>query len=313
MNINQLRYFIKAAECGSMTEAAQALYISQPSLSKSIALLENEYNIQLFERNPLGITLTPTGMNFLNYAKIVVEAAARLDNYFSDRSMDSKSQLFIASQQCDFLYDLLIKTFRESGKNTETGVTISSIIETDRKNVIRRVIEGDADIGILVRTSADAKSLLWQSDLKKLELNYLDKAGVYACIGPKSPFYKREQITFSEAEHCPQIALDMELETKMASPIDNSKSHFNLKNIIFFNSIGACKHFLLETDSLLFISKWAIGCFSGTPIRFVTVVSEGKNDPEPVTELIWIKRIDEPLNWISNRFIRNLNCHFNID
>ncbi len=306
MNINQLRYFIEAADRGSMTEAAQALYISQPSLSKSIAQLESEYDIQLFERKPKGIRLTPIGVKFLNYARIVVDAAARLDHTFSDRGAEDKSQLFIAAQQCDFLYDLLIKTFKES------RTIVSNIIETDRKNVIRLVIEGDVDMGILVRTSSDAKTFLWQSDLKKLEVNHLAEAGVHACVGPKSPYYDREQITFAEAERCPQIALDMEQETKMASFIDTSKSHFNLNNIIFFNSISACRHFLLETDSLLFISKWAIGCFADTPIRAINVVSDNPDYPDPVTELLWIKRSNEPLNRLTKRFIENLNEHFDI-
>lgn len=307
MNINQLRYFIKTAECGSMTEAAQELYISQPSLSKSIAQLESEYSFQLFERKPLGVVLTPVGVKFLHYAKVVVEAAARLDNTFTDRGAEDRSQLFIASQQCDFLYELLVKTFRKS------GTIISNIVETDRKSVIRSVIEGDVDIGILVRTSSDTKSFLWQSDLKKLEVNYLDKAGVYACIGPKSPYYNREQITFSEAERCPQIALDMEQETKMASFVDSTKHHFNMNNIIFFNSISACEHFLLNTDSLLYISKWATGCFTGTPIKSLPVVSDHKDDPAPVTELLWIKRYDEPLNKLSTKFINNLQSYFNIE
>ena len=307
MNINQLRYFIKTADCGSMTDAAQALYISQPSLSKSIAQLESEYSIQLFERKPLGVVLTPVGVKFLNYAKVVVEAATRLDNTFNDRGAEDRSQLFIASQQCDFLYDILVRTFKKS------GAIVSNILETDRKSVIRKVIEGEVDIGILVRSTSDSKTFLWQSDLKKLEVNHLDKAGVYACIGPKSLYYNREQITFAEAERCPQIALDMEQETKMASFIESTKHHFNMNNIIFFNSISACKHFLLETDSLLFVSKWAIGCFAGTPIRSVAVVSDHKDDPAPVTELLWIKRYGEPLNRLSNQFINNLNDYFGID
>lgn len=306
MNINQLRYFIKTADCGSMTDAAQALYISQPSLSKSIAQLESEYSIQLFERKPLGVVLTPVGVKFLNYAKVVVEAATRLDNTFTDRGAEDRSQLFIASQQCDFLYDILVKTFKKS------GAIVSNILETDRKSVIRKVIEGEVDLGILVRSTSDSKTFLWQSDLKKLEVNHLDKAGVFACIGPKSPYYKREQITFAEAERCPQIALDMEQETKMANFIESTKHHFNMNNIIFFNSISACAHFLLETDSLLFVSKWAIGCFAGTPIRSVAVVSDNE-EPAPVTELVWIKRYGEPLNKLSTRFINNLNDYFGLD
>ena len=93
---------------------------------------------------------------------------------------------------------------------------------------------------------------------------------------------------------------------------DRSKNHFNLNNITFFNSIRACEHFLLETDSLLFISKWTIGCFSGTPIRSVKVLPEQDGEESPNTELIWIKRAGEPLNKIATQFVSNLQDHFEI-
>ena len=47
MRLVQLEYFIKIAECGSITKAAQELYVSQPSLTKAIASLEAEYDIKL--------------------------------------------------------------------------------------------------------------------------------------------------------------------------------------------------------------------------------------------------------------------------
>ncbi len=185
------------------------------------------------------------------------------------------------------------------------------IVETDRSNVIRLVIERNVDIGIVVRTSTDAKSFLWQTELKRIETHILDSAGVFACIGPKSPYYHRERITFSEAECCPQIALDIEPEAKMNYFFDRSKNHFNLNNITFFNSIRTCEHFLLETDSLLFISKWTIGCFSGTPIRSVKVLPEQDGEESPNTELIWIKE-RRALNKIATQFVSNLQDHFEI-
>lgn len=308
MNINQLRYLMKIADCGSITDAAQQLYISQPSLSKSIAQLEKEYGIQLLDRKPNGVTLTPIGVRFLNCSKLVLEAANNLDSTFSDRGTEVRSQLFIASQQFDFLYDMLQKTIKRNGFNS----IFCDIIETDRSSVIRRVIEGDVDIGIVVRTNTDSKSFLWQTDMKKIDINCLDRAGVFACIGPKSPYYNRERISFSEAESCPQIALDIEPEAKMNYYFDRSKSHFNLNNITFFNSISACKHFLLETDSLLFISKWTTGCFSGTPIRSVVVLPDQDGDASLITELVWLKRAGEPLNKIATQFMINLQEHFDI-
>ena len=50
MTLNQLIYFCRLAETEHYGQAAKALYISQPSLSKSIGLLEEELKVSLFER-----------------------------------------------------------------------------------------------------------------------------------------------------------------------------------------------------------------------------------------------------------------------
>ena len=57
MRLVQLEYFIKIAECGSITKAAQELYVSQPSLTKAIASLEAEYDIKLLERTSKGVRI----------------------------------------------------------------------------------------------------------------------------------------------------------------------------------------------------------------------------------------------------------------
>lgn len=75
MRLNQLEYFIKVVECGSITKAAQELYLSQPSLTKAVSGLEAEYDLKLFDRTAKGLKLTPEGRDFLEYAKSVVESS----------------------------------------------------------------------------------------------------------------------------------------------------------------------------------------------------------------------------------------------
>ena len=60
-----------------MNEAAKQLFITQPSLSNAVKDLENEMGIEIFIRNPKGITLTRDGMEFLSYARQVVEQIAQ--------------------------------------------------------------------------------------------------------------------------------------------------------------------------------------------------------------------------------------------
>ncbi len=65
MNFKQLDQFIKVAKIRSFTKAAEALYISQPALSRTISNLERELGFPLFVRSPQGLTLTEAGSAFL--------------------------------------------------------------------------------------------------------------------------------------------------------------------------------------------------------------------------------------------------------
>lgn len=69
MTLNQLIYFCKLAETEHYGQAARMLYISQPSLSKSIALLENELDVALFERQGRNVKLNQAGQTFYQRIK----------------------------------------------------------------------------------------------------------------------------------------------------------------------------------------------------------------------------------------------------
>lgn len=66
MTTSQMKYFIETARCLSFTQAAEHLYLSQPALSRHIALLEHELNTQLFVRKNNTVALTPAGKTLLS-------------------------------------------------------------------------------------------------------------------------------------------------------------------------------------------------------------------------------------------------------
>ncbi len=86
MDLKSLRAFKKVCETGSISKAADALYITQPGLSKSMARLEAECGHQLFERTSKGVTLTPYGRAL--YARID-QLVAIMDEIESERSVFS--------------------------------------------------------------------------------------------------------------------------------------------------------------------------------------------------------------------------------
>lgn len=61
MNINQLKYLVESVKTGSINKAAENLYMTQSSLSTAISTLEKELQLEILQRSPKGITLTPSG------------------------------------------------------------------------------------------------------------------------------------------------------------------------------------------------------------------------------------------------------------
>ena len=73
MTLQQLTYIKMTAECGNITEAAEKLFISQPSLSAAIHNLEKEMGVTIFVRSKKGVVLTREGEEMLSYAGMLLE------------------------------------------------------------------------------------------------------------------------------------------------------------------------------------------------------------------------------------------------
>lgn len=80
MELYQLRSFSTVAQLGHLTRAAEALHLSQPALSAHIKALEEELEVELFERSPTGMALTPAGQRLLTAAEKTLAAAQALRN-----------------------------------------------------------------------------------------------------------------------------------------------------------------------------------------------------------------------------------------
>ena len=83
MDIKQMRYFIEICRCGSMSKAAENLYISQQGLSNAVRRLELELNCDLFYRKANGLVLTEAGEIFKKEAEIIIRRVDYLINYYA--------------------------------------------------------------------------------------------------------------------------------------------------------------------------------------------------------------------------------------
>src|SRR5215470_7537191 len=83
--LQQLRGFCHAAQAGSISKAAEKLFLSQPSVSLQIQALERELKTQLFERRGPKIMLTPDGKTLYDLAAPLIDQIDSLDDTFAAR------------------------------------------------------------------------------------------------------------------------------------------------------------------------------------------------------------------------------------
>ena len=118
MQLKELEYLLKTVECGSITKAAEQMFISQPTLTKNIQSLENEYNIKIFQRVASGVELTEQGKDFVYYAREVVAAAESLNNNFFGGNAKPSARLYVASQCFDLPMIFFLKPINKTKAKT---------------------------------------------------------------------------------------------------------------------------------------------------------------------------------------------------
>ncbi len=110
MTLQQLKYVVATAEKGTVSEAAQSLFISQPSLTNAIRELEKEMNITIFIRTNKGITVSKEGEVFLGYARQVLEQASLLEEKYCGKQ-HGKRQFCISTQHYSFAVNAFVELF----------------------------------------------------------------------------------------------------------------------------------------------------------------------------------------------------------
>ena len=103
MTIQQCRYVLEIAKCGSFSQAAKQLFVAQSSLSFGVKSLENELGIRIFDRSGNGTFLTDEGAEFVKYARQICKNSELIAERY-DKNIRQK--LYIATQHYDFIADI---------------------------------------------------------------------------------------------------------------------------------------------------------------------------------------------------------------
>ena len=159
MNFQQLRSVREAVRRGlNLTEVANALHTSQPGVSRQIRELEEELNVEIFERNGKRLTrVTEAGQQVLPIIERILLDAANLHNAARDYADRDVGMLTIAATHSQARYALpgAVKDFRA----VYPGVTLN-LHQGSPHQIARLLIEGEADIGIATEALAGYDQLV---------------------------------------------------------------------------------------------------------------------------------------------------------
>ena len=203
MTLQQLRYVTMVAETGTITEAANRLYISQPSLTNAIHELEKEMNIVIFNRTNKGISLSREGEDFLGYARQILEQAAILEDKYKGNG-GGKQQYCVSTQHYSFAVNAFVDLIKEYGQDEYDF----SLRETQTYEIIEDVARLRSEIGILFLN--DFNEAVINKILKSydLEFHQLYVAKPHVFISRKHPLAGKDRIINEELEEYPYLSFE---------------------------------------------------------------------------------------------------------
>ena len=203
MTLQQLKYAITVAQTGTITEAAEKLYISQPSLTNAIHELEKEMNIEIFTRTNKGIIVSKDGEDFLGYARQVLEQAAVLEDKYKGGG-GGKKKFCISTQHYSFAVNAFVDLIKKYGQDEYDF----SIRETQTYEIIEDVSKMNSELGIIFMD--DFNDVVLNKILKSndLEFHQLYSARPHVFISRRHPLAGKQIITNEQLEAYPYLSYE---------------------------------------------------------------------------------------------------------
>ena len=203
MTLQQLKYVIEIVNSGSITEVSKRLYISQPSLSTAVKELENEMGIEIFNRTSKGISLSSDGVEFLSYARQVIEQTELLELRYKDKKVIKKI-CSISTQH----YAFAVNAFSNLIKKLNVSEYEVTLRETKTYEIINDVANFYSEIGILYLNSFNKKvltKLFKENNLKFIELF---KAEPHVFISKNNPLANKSIVTIDDLKEYPFLCFE---------------------------------------------------------------------------------------------------------
>ncbi len=294
MTLQQLRYVVEVAQCGSISRAAQRLFVTQPSLSKAIADLETEMNIHIFSRTNRGVSLTEEGTKFLSYARQVIEQSNLLEQKYK-YGTPSKRIFAVSSQHYAFVVNAFVELVKEYGKDEYEF----SLRESRTYDIIEDVRTGRSELGVLYMSRFNREVL--QRILKNADLVFtpIFTAKPHVFVSRDNPLAERTSVTLEDLKPFPRFSFEQGINNsfyfseELHSTTESDKAIVVTDRATLFNLLIGLNGYTISSGVLS-------EDLNGTSIVSIPLESDEE------MEIGTIHQSDRPLNELSETYIEHL-------
>lgn len=227
MNLHQLRFVREAVRQNyNLTEAAKALFTSQPGVSKAIIELEEELGVDIFTRHGKRIRgLTEPGRAVLKSVELIMQEIDGLKRIGKEFAAQDSGSFTIATTHTQARYALpkVVQAFTQKFPKVRL-----SLLQGNPKQVVEMVLKDQADIAIATEAIASVDGLV---SIPSYQWEHV------VVVPPEHPLLKSKSITLEEIAAFPLITYDSAFTGR--AKIDQAFSLRNLKPDILLEAIDA--------------------------------------------------------------------------
>lgn len=280
MTLQQFRYIVEISKHNSISKAASALYVTQPSISKAVREMENDLGITILDRTNKGVVFTKEGTELLFYAKMLLEQAESVVYHFNKQKTMDLTKLSISSQHYGFAIEAVANLMNYFAER-KYELTIR---EGKTTEVIEDVCASRSILGILSLTDLNKGFFERYFTSNSLVFTPLASLKQHVFLRKEHPLANLRSITLEQLKNYPYLTYQQ--DDVLLHFAEEAINVDNIGKLVYLKDRGTMNDLLSNTDGY----NLGTGCIVDNYINpnIISIPLEGSN----LIQVGFVKRKD---------------------
>ncbi|GFZ30254.1 LysR family transcriptional regulator [Clostridium zeae] len=242
MTLQQFKYIVEISKHNSISKAASALYVTQPSISKAVQEIESDLGITILDRTNKGVVFTKEGTELLFYAKMILEQTESVAYHFNKHKAADLIKFSISSQHYSFAIEAVANLMHYFAEQ-KYELTIR---EGKATEVIDDVCASRSILGILSLTDLNKGLFERYFISNSLEFTPLASLKQHVFLRKEHPLTNFKSITLEQLQHYPYLTYQQ--DDVLLHFAEESINIDNTTKLVYVKDRGTMDNLLSNTD-----------------------------------------------------------------